>query len=65
VLSCDRNRGRDTVTERFGYDRDTVSGYLSDLASARFIEPHTVDTEQGGTVMEALPGDPLSLSLPR
>jgi len=38
------------TAEHFDYDRSTVSRYLRDLESAGFLERHTLNREQGGTV---------------
>ena len=38
------------TAERFDYDRETVSTYLDGLATAGFLDSHTLDKEDGGTV---------------
>jgi predicted transcriptional regulator len=38
------------AAKHFGYDRSTVSRYLGDLAEAGFLDCHTLNREEGGTV---------------
>lgn len=38
------------TADHFDYDRSTISRYLRDLDSAGFLERHTLNREQGGTV---------------
>jgi len=45
------------TAERFDYDRSTVSRYLRELESAGFLDRHTLNRAEGGTVHVYRAGD--------